>query len=127
MDTKLFSSSPCLRSSAAASGLPVMPSGVIFALAPSSSLGVQFESGSYLVCLGNCFGVWAWPQLPCVLVCQAPLPSACALPLRRAALWLDADTVGLTCLLSARSSVFLSTFLSFVPDSVKLFGVSLTF
>lgn len=63
-----------------------MPSGVIFALAPSSSLGVQFESGLYLVCLGNFFGVWAWPQRPCVLACQAPLCGVAAplslLPLR---------------------------------------------
>lgn len=59
-----------------------MPSGVIFALAPSSSLGVQFESGLYLVCLGNFFGVWAWPQRPCVLACEAPLCGVAAPPSR---------------------------------------------
>lgn len=101
---------PCLRHSAAAAWSVAHAIRCDFRpLAPAPASGVQFESGLYLVCLGN-FWRRAWPQRPCALV-PATVPAV-----RRGCPSLSAPsppcgsgwthTVGLTCLLSARSSVF---------------------
>lgn len=108
-----------------------MPSGVIFALAPSSSLGVQFESGLYLVCLGNFFGrvgvpqrTASWPARPrCARGCPLSAPSAPAVA--ATGYWCQ---LGLTCLLSARSSVFSVNVLEFTfPTRLNHLESVLTF